>query len=93
MTVAYDIRPFPEPIGAALVERLAQAETATIGHARLHGFLDSGIRPVIADRRIAGTAVTVCIPGADSTLLETTSTRAGEARSRSPPGRGILPVR
>ena len=69
MNAAYDIRSFPEPIGAALVERLAQAETATIGHARLHGFLDSSIRPVIADRRIAGTAVTLRIPGADSTLL------------------------
>ncbi len=69
MTASYDIRPMPEPIDAALVARLARAETATIGHARLHGFLDTGIRPVIRDRRIAGTAITVRIPGADSTLL------------------------
>ena len=69
MGSAFDIRPFPPRIDARLAARLGQVETATVGHVRLHGFLDPDIRAAIPDRRIAGTAVTVRIPGADSALL------------------------
>ena len=69
MGSTFDIRPFPRRLDAELAARLAEVETATVGHERLHGFLDPDIRAVIADRRIAGTAVTVRIPGADCALL------------------------
>ncbi len=65
----YDIGPMPRQLDTELTVRLQSVETATIGHVRLHGFLDPDIRAVINDRRIAGPAVTVRIPGADSTLL------------------------
>lgn len=54
---------------AELIAKMSQTETATIGHFRHHGFVDPAIAPVLGDVRIAGSAVTVKIPGADSTLL------------------------
>jgi 4-hydroxy-4-methyl-2-oxoglutarate aldolase len=65
----YTLEPMPAQIAETLRERLARVETATVGHFRHHGFMDCGIRPAIPDRRIAGTAVTVLLPGADATLL------------------------
>lgn len=65
----YEIGPMPEPLPAALVAKLERVETATVGHWRLWGFMDRGIRPLLPDRRIAGVAVTLAIPGPDSTLL------------------------
>jgi regulator of RNase E activity RraA len=65
----YDIGPAPAQISAEVIALLEQAETATIGHWRHWGFCDRGIRPLLRGRRIAGTAVTVAIPGPDSTLL------------------------
>jgi regulator of RNase E activity RraA len=40
-----------------------------IGHTRQWGFCDRSIQPLLRRKRVAGTAVTVAIPGADSTLL------------------------
>lgn len=57
------------PIPPELLTRMAQVETATIGHFRHHGFVDPAIASVLGDVRIAGSAVTVRIPGPDSTLL------------------------
>ncbi|MCS6853425.1 MAG: RraA family protein [Elioraea sp.] len=65
----YVIRPMPQQIPADVVALLERAETATIGHWRHWGFADRGIAPLLRGRRIAGTAVTVQIPGPDSTLL------------------------
>ncbi|GIX14904.1 MAG: 4-hydroxy-4-methyl-2-oxoglutarate aldolase [Paracoccaceae bacterium] len=63
------LKEMPAQLPAALIDKLARVETATIGHV-LHGqFADRGIQAVLPDRRIAGTAVTLRIPGPDSTLL------------------------
>jgi regulator of RNase E activity RraA len=43
---------------------------ATIGHFRHRGFIRHSIRPVVEPKKtLVGTAVTVAIPGTDSTLL------------------------
>lgn len=65
----YILNPLPEPIAEAQLQRLARAETATIGHFRLLGFADPAIKPLRPGRRVAGTAVTLVLPGLDSTLL------------------------
>lgn len=66
--MSYQIRHMPEQAPAALVEKAGRTETATIGHRRQLGFVNRGIQ-AIAPGRIAGTAVTLAIPGQDSTLL------------------------
>ena len=65
----YRIAPMPPQIPAALVEKLKRVETATVGHWRHWGFMHRGIQPLLRNKRIAGTAVTLAIPGPDSTLL------------------------
>jgi regulator of RNase E activity RraA len=76
----YEIGPMPGQISSEVVALLEQAETATIGHWRLWGFCDRGIQPLLRRRRVAGTAVTLAIPGPDSTLLHhaTTLLRPGD---------------
>ena len=64
----YDVRPMPPPVPAADLQLLAEVETATVGHSRHLGFMDRRIQPILK-RRVVGTAVTIAIPGADSTLL------------------------
>ena len=64
----YELGPMPAQISAEVVALLRQAETATVGHWRHWGFCDRGIQPLLR-RRVAGTAVTLAIPGPDSTLL------------------------
>ena len=65
----YRIHPMPAQLPAALLEKLAKVETATVGHWRHWGFMDRGIQPLLKSKRVAGTAVTLAIPGPDSTLL------------------------
>src|ERR1700692_2578957 len=65
----YELGPMPEQISAEVVGLLEQTETATIGHWRHWGFVDRRVQPALRGRRVAGTAVTVAIPGPDSTLL------------------------
>jgi regulator of RNase E activity RraA len=65
----FEIRPMPLQIPDALRDRLLQVETATVGHILHSGFVAPDVRAVLPEKRIAGTAVTVQIPGADSTLL------------------------
>lgn len=65
----FTINPMPPQIPADLIALLEQVETATLGHVLHHGFVDPAIRAVWEGPRVAGTAVTVRIPGADSTLL------------------------
>ena len=65
----YRIRPMPTPLSNQLVDKLLQVETATVGHSQHWGFMDRRIQPLLASKRIAGVAVTIAIPGQDSTLL------------------------
>ncbi|QKV17050.1 RraA family protein [Oricola thermophila] len=65
----FDIQPFPQQIDASLLEKLAGVETATVGHVLHSQFADRELRAVLPEKRIAGTAVTLRIPHADSTLL------------------------
>jgi 4-hydroxy-4-methyl-2-oxoglutarate aldolase len=65
----YRIGPMPAQLPVALAAKLLTVETATVGHSRHWGFMHRSIQPLIRPRRIAGTAVTVAIPGPDSTLL------------------------
>lgn len=67
--MSYKINPMPDQIAAADLALLAQVETATLGHWRHFGFLSRQIQPLIPRRRVVGTAVTIAIPGPDSTLL------------------------
>lgn len=65
----FQIEPMPRQLPEALLARLSLVETATVGHF-LHGqFAANELRAVLPEKRIAGTAVTLRIPGADSTLL------------------------
>lgn len=63
------INPLPPQLSPELIALLQKVETATVGHVLHSGFLDPAIRATLPDKRIAGTAVTLRIPGADSTLL------------------------
>ncbi len=63
------VRPMPEQIAPGLVAELEKCEVATIGHVLHSGFVDPEIRAVLPNARVAGTAVTLRIPHADSTLL------------------------
>ena len=65
----YVVEPMPAPLSTEVVALLEQAETATIGHWRHWGFVDRRVQPLLRRRRVAGTAVTLQIPGPDSTLL------------------------
>src|SRR5256885_14395839 len=65
----YIVNAMPVQIDAGLIEKLAQVETATVGHFRHHGFMSPALTPIIPARRAAGTAVTVSTPGPDSTIL------------------------
>lgn len=66
--VTYKINAMPPQVPTELIEKASRAETATIGHRRQLGFVDRRIQG-LSPGRIAGTAVTVAIPGQDSTLL------------------------
>ncbi len=65
----YEIGDMPPQISAEIVALLEQTETATVGHWRHWGFCDRRIQPLLRKRRVAGTAVTVAVPGQDSTAL------------------------
>lgn len=69
MSDIYSIEPLPRQLAPARATRLAQVETATLGHYLHTGFVDTGIRPLIVGPRVGGAAVTVQISGPDSTLL------------------------
>ena len=60
----------PAPLTPEIASRLAEVETATVGHFRHWGFMDPAIQPLGGNqRRVIGTAVTLALPGQDSTLL------------------------
>jgi 4-hydroxy-4-methyl-2-oxoglutarate aldolase len=76
----FTIRPMPAQIPGDLVRLLERVETATVGHVLHSSFVDRRISAVLPDKRIAGTAVTIRIPHADSTLLHwfTAEVRPGD---------------
>jgi regulator of RNase E activity RraA len=59
----------PQQIAPALIRKMEQVETATVGHFLHSGFMTRELRAVLPEKRIAGTAVTVRLPHADSTIL------------------------
>jgi len=63
------VNPMPAQLSGDLIALLEQCEVATIGHVLHSGFVDREIRAVLPSKRVAGTAVTVRIPHADSTAL------------------------
>lgn len=63
------VNAMPQQIAPALIKKMEQVETATIGHFLHSGFLSRELRAVLPEKRIAGTAVTVRLPHADSTIL------------------------
>ncbi len=65
----YEIGGMPPQNSKEVIGLLQQAETATVGHWRQWGFCQRQIQPLLRKRRVAGTAVTVAIPGQDSTAL------------------------
>lgn len=68
--MSYILRDMPDQIPDDLLEKAGRVETATIGHRRQLGFVDRRVQCVSrGDLRIAGTAVTLALPGQDSTLL------------------------
>lgn len=67
--MSYILKDMPPQLDAALVEKAGRVETATVGHRRQLGFAEPQIKCVLGNRRVAGTAVTLALPGQDSTLL------------------------
>ena len=67
--MTYKINKMPDQISAALFSKCTTVETATVGHRRHMGFMDKAIQCVLTPRRVAGTAITLALPGQDSTLL------------------------
>lgn len=66
----YQIGPVPPQVDPSLIAGFARVEIATIGHFRHRGFLRGDLRPLVPPPGlIAGTAITVAIPGTDSTML------------------------
>lgn len=65
----YVVKPLPPQINAARLDLLVKAEPATVGHVMHIGFMDVGMRGILPDVRIAGTAITVRQPGPDCTMI------------------------
>jgi len=66
---SYRIHEMPPQLPAAAMAELQKVEAATIGHYLHDRFMAPTLKAVIDGRRVAGTAVTLSIPGPDSTLL------------------------
>jgi len=66
---SYRIEAMPPQLPAEAMAQLRLVEAATIGHYLHDRFMAPALKPIIDGRRIAGTAVTLSIPGPDSTLL------------------------
>lgn len=68
--MTYTVNEMPTQVAPALIEKCARTETATVGHLRHMGFANRSIQNVLGDQiTVAGTAVTLALPGQDSTLL------------------------
>ena len=68
--LTYVLNPMPKQIEKSFLKKCTKAETATIGHKRHLGFVDRKVQNILNRKiTVAGTAVTLAIPGQDSTLL------------------------
>lgn len=65
----FSVNPMPNQFSADLIATMEQVETATVGHFLHSGFMNRELRAVLPEKRVAGTAVTVRLPHADSTIL------------------------
>ncbi|VFR38168.1 Demethylmenaquinone methyltransferase [plant metagenome] len=65
----YQIHSLPDQLPPEDLALLARAEPATIGHFQTTGFMRADIRAHSQDVRVAGTAVTVRMPGTDGGIL------------------------
>ena len=65
----YTLNAVPDSIDPSLLILLEQAEPAVIGHFRHMGFMRPDIKALLPDVRVAGTAITVCAPGMDATII------------------------
>ena len=66
----FTLNELPPQLDPALLDKLREAEPATIGHFRHIGFMSPEIRALLPGYvRIAGTAVTVRCYGADTTIV------------------------
>jgi 4-hydroxy-4-methyl-2-oxoglutarate aldolase len=65
----YVLNPLPPAIDPKLLELLVQAEPAVVGHFRYTGFMSPDIRAHFQDRRVAGTAITIRMPGMDGAMV------------------------
>jgi 4-hydroxy-4-methyl-2-oxoglutarate aldolase len=64
----FRIGPQPRAVPDEILSELAQAETATIGHFLVEPFMTPAIA-ALGGRRVAGTALTVSLPGDDGAAL------------------------
>jgi regulator of RNase E activity RraA len=65
----YTVKPLPEAIPNALLQRLLLAQPATIGHTLHEGFMDTGITTYFESARVVGTAITVQAPNLDGAIV------------------------
>jgi len=57
------------PIRHDLLEMLRDVEPPTIGHFKQWGFMDAGMKSLMPERRVVGSAFTIRAPGADGTII------------------------
>ncbi|MDP6709448.1 MAG: RraA family protein [Alphaproteobacteria bacterium] len=67
--MSYTIREMPAQIAPEKIDKYLRVETATVGHRRFMGFMDPAIQCLLPGKRVAGTAVTLALPGQDTTLF------------------------
>lgn len=68
MQSQYRTAPQPGTLDQDLFARLADVETATIGHFETSGFIAADVRPVFP-ARVVGRAITVSAPGRDGRII------------------------
>ncbi len=65
----FEINGMPPQVDQELLDLLLQIRTESIGHYREWGNVHGSIAPVMPERKVAGTAVTVACPGNDSGIV------------------------
>lgn len=65
----YRLKPLPQQVSPQILLQLKNIATATIGHFYPWGLVSAALRRLHPVKMAAGTAVTLTMPGADSTLL------------------------
>lgn len=65
----FTVNEMPPQLNPEVIKLLERAETGTVGHFFHSGFVDRSIAAILPDTRVAGTAITVRTPHADSTII------------------------